>query len=183
MLLVKLRIRYLKNTVQVFMDLIYCILFDREIEDLYIAWRKAQQIVWGYHISLIVVYCLMSLICCLHGEVLFSKIFLKHFVTGYCNKNIMVSTVFRLSMCNVSYLDNNIRVVCFKNDIDLHSLHTVSTGEMNNTIIGKWSESVSDEDKQGGMQVELCIERDSLNEWVFDRGDIFDIILIYVPYS
>ncbi len=58
----------------------------------------------------------------------------------------------------------------FKNDIDLHSLHTVSIGEMNNKIIGKWSESVRDEDKQVCMQVlELCIERDSLNEWVFDR--------------
>ncbi len=45
---------------------------------------------------------------------------------------------------------------------------------MNNKIIGKWSLS---EDKWVGMQVlELCIERDSLNEWVFDRGKIFDII-------
>ncbi len=89
----------------------------------------------------------------------------------------MVSTVFRSSMCNVSRLGNNIRNVCFKNDIDLHSLHTVSIGEMNNNIIGKWSESVSDEDKRVGMQVlELCIERDSLNEWVFDRAEIFDII-------
>ncbi len=43
---------------------------------------------------------------------------------------------------------------------------------MNNKIIGKWSESVSDEDKRVGMHVlELCIERDSLNEWVFDRGE------------
>ncbi len=48
---------------------------------------------------------------------------------------------------------------------------------MNNKIIRKWSESVSDEDKRVGKQVlELCIERDSLNEWVFDRGEIFDII-------
>ncbi len=31
--------------------------------------------------------------------------------------------------------------------------------------------------KQVVMQVlELCIERDSLNEWVFDRREIFDII-------
>ncbi len=89
----------------------------------------------------------------------------------------MVSTVFRSSICNISWHDNNIRDVCFKNDIDLHSLHTVCIGEMNNNIIGKWSESVSDEDKRVGMQVlELCIERDSLNEWVFDRVDIFDII-------
>ncbi len=80
-------------------------------------------------------------------------------------------------MCNVSRLGNNIRNVCFKNDIDLHSLHTVSIDEMNNKIIGKWSESVSDEYKRVGMQVlELCIERDSLNEWVFDRGENFDII-------
>ncbi len=86
----------------------------------------------------------------LPGEVLFSKRFLKHFVTGYCNKNSMVSTVLRSSMCNVSRLGNNIRDVCFKNDIDLHSLHT---GEMNNKSIGKWSESVSDEDERVGMHV------------------------------
>ncbi len=78
-------------------------------------------------------------------------------------------------------------------NIDLHSLHTVSIDEMNNKIICKWSESVSDEDERVGMQVlELGIERDSLNEWVFDRGEIFDIInllcviwstCIYVYYS
>ncbi len=113
----------------------------------------------------------------LPGEILFSKRFLKHFLTGFCNKNSMASTVFRSSMCNVSRLGNNVRDVCFKNDIDLHSLHTVSIGEMNNEIIGKWSEGVSDKDKGVGMQVlELCIERDSLNESVFDRWDIFDII-------
>ncbi len=37
---------------------------------------------------------------------------------------------------------------------------------------------MSDEDKRVGMQVlELCIEWDSLNEWVFDRRGIFDIII------
>ncbi len=36
---------------------------------------------------------------------------------------------------------------------------------MNNKIIGKWSESVSDENKRVGIQViELCMERDNLNE-------------------
>ncbi len=50
---------------------------------------------------------------------------------------------------------------------------------MNNKTVGKWSESVSDEDKRVGMQVlELCIGRDSLNEWVFDKGEILDIIKI-----
>ncbi len=40
---------------------------------------------------------------------------------------------------------------------------------MNNNSIGKWSKSVSDDDKQVGMQVlELCIEKDSLNVWFFD---------------
>ncbi len=83
----------------------------------------------------------------------------------------MVSTVFRTSMCNVYQLGSNIWEVCFENDIDLDSLHTVSISEMNNTIIGKWSEGASDEDEWVGMQLlELCIERDSLNEWVFDRG-------------
>ncbi len=41
-------------------------------------------------------------------------------------------------MCNVSRLGNNIRDVCFKNNFDLHSLHTVCISEMSNTIIGKW---------------------------------------------
>ncbi len=42
---------------------------------------------------------------------------------------------------------------------------------MNIKIIGKWSQSVSDEDKQVGMQVlELCIERNILNECGFDKG-------------
>ncbi len=65
----------------------------------------------------------------LPGEVLFSKKILKHFVTGYCNKNSMVSIFCGSLMCNVSRLGNNILDVCFKNDIDLHSLHTVSIGE------------------------------------------------------
>ncbi len=69
----------------------------------------------------------------------------------------MVSTVFRSSMCNVSQLGNNIRDVCFKNDIDHYSLNTVSIGEMNNKRIGKCSEGVSEEDKQVSIQVlELC---------------------------
>ncbi len=57
----------------------------------------------------------------LPGKVLFSKGFLKHFITDYCNKNSMVSNVVRSSMCTVSWLGNNIRDVCFKNDIDLYS--------------------------------------------------------------
>ncbi len=86
------------------------------------------------------------------GEVFFSKRFMKHFVTGYCNKNSIGSTVFRLSMCNVPWLGNNFQDVCFKNDIDLYSLHIVSIGEMNNKIIGKWSQSVIVEDKGVVMQ-------------------------------
>ncbi len=89
-----------------------CTLSDREIEDLNIAWRKAQRRVWGLpyltHCRL-----LPHVTDLLPGEVLFSKRFLKHFVTCYCNKNIMVNTVFRSSMCNVSRLDNNIWEVFF----------------------------------------------------------------------
>ncbi len=101
-----------------------CALFDREIEDFYIAWRKAQRRVWGLpymtHCRL-----LPHVTDLLPGKVLLSIRFLKHFVTGYCNRNSIVSTVFRSSMCNVSRLGNNIRDVCFKNDINLHSLHSV----------------------------------------------------------
>ncbi len=38
----------------------------------------------------------------------------------------------------VSQLGNNILYIRFKNDSDLHSFHTVSLGEMNTKIIGKW---------------------------------------------
>ncbi len=98
-------------------------MFDREIEDLYIAWRKAHRRVYIIHCHL-----LAHVNHLLPGEVLFSKIYLKHFVTGYCNTNI---TVFRSSMCNVSRFGNTIRDICFKNDIDLYGLHTVSIGEIN----------------------------------------------------
>ncbi len=58
-----------------------CTLFDREIEDLYIAWRKAQRRVWGLpymtHCHL-----LPHVTDLLTGEVLFSKRFLKPF----CNR-------------------------------------------------------------------------------------------------
>ncbi len=60
--------------------------------------------------------------------------------------------------------------ITMDNDVASDILYDVT---MSNdiSIIGKWSASVSDEDKQGGMQVlELCIERDCLNEWVFGRG-------------
>ncbi len=36
-------------------------------------------------------------------------------------------------MYNVYQLRNNIQDVCFKNDINLHSLHTMYIGEMNTT--------------------------------------------------
>ncbi len=95
----------------------FCTLFDREIEDLYIAWIKAQRRVWG--LPYMAYCCLLPHVTdLLPVEVLFSKRFLKHFVAGYCHKNNMVCTVFRSSMCNVSRLGNKIRDVCFKNDID-----------------------------------------------------------------
>ncbi len=113
-------------------------MFNREIDDLYIAWRIAQQRVLRLPYM---THCrvLPHINDLLPGEVLFSERFLKHFITGYCNINSMVNTIFRSSMCNVSRLGNNIREVCFKNDIDLHSLHTVSIGEIDNKIVGKWS--------------------------------------------
>ncbi len=46
-------------------------------------------------------------------DVLFSKRFQKHFITGYCNRKDMVSTDFGSSVCNVSQLDSNIWNACF----------------------------------------------------------------------
>ncbi len=95
-------------------------------------------------------------------------------------QGILTGVFWGIACCHNSEIKNHntcIWDVCFKNDTDLHSLHTESIGEMNKKIIGKWSESVNDEDKWVGMQVlELCIERDSLNDWVFDRREIFDIV-------
>ncbi len=72
--------------------------------------------------------------------------------------------------------------MCFKNHFDLHSLHTMSIGEMNNKVIGKWSESVNDEDKQVGMQVRelcTCIESNCLNECVYDGRNRLIIFLCH----
>ncbi len=43
---------------------------------------------------------------------------------------------------------------------------------------------MNDEDKRVDMQVlEVCIERDSLNEWVFDRGNSLLLLMFYVSQS
>ncbi len=53
----------------------------------------------------------------------------------------------------------------------------------NKVLINEWSECVSDEDRRVSMQVlELCVEMDSLNEWVFDKVEIFDINIFYLSY-
>ncbi len=56
-------------------------------------------------------------------------------------------------MCNISWLGSNIGEVCFKNNNELHSLYAITIGEINNKTIGKWFESVNDEDKRVSMEV------------------------------
>ncbi len=104
----------------------------------------------------------------LPGEVLFSKGFLKQVIAT----KIVWSVMFLDHQCAM-YLGLVITFEMYVLKMILTSIvYIVSIGEMNNKINGKWSESVSDEDKRVGMQVlELCIERDSLNEWVFDREE------------
>ncbi len=59
----------------------------------------------------------------------------------------------------------------------------MSGGEIINNIIGKWSESVNDEDNRVGMPVsELCIERDSLNELVFNKGESLILFICYISH-
>ncbi len=53
-----------------------------------------------------------------------------------------------------------------------HTVEILNMNETQNETISDFKpffmDNTSDEDKQVGMQVlELCIERDSLNEWVF----------------
>ncbi len=43
---------------------------------------------------------------------------------------------------------------------------------------------MNDEDKRVGMEVlELCIDRDSLNKWMFDRGKSLILLIFHVSYS
>ncbi len=50
-------------------------------------------------------------------------------------------------------------------------------GEIINNIIGKWSESINDKDRRVGLaNTRVVCSKDSLNEWVLDRGNIFYII-------
>ncbi len=97
MLLVTLSIPLFKQYCTRFYGSHICTLFDREIKDLYIALRKVQRRVWALpymtHCRL-----LPRVTDLLPGEVLFSKRFLKHFVTGYCNK-IVWSELFLDHQC------------------------------------------------------------------------------------
>ncbi len=63
-------------------------------------------------------------------------IFTIHYIKDYCNKNSMLITIFRSSMCNASWQGRNIRDVCFKNGIDLHSLYTMCIGEIQLLVNG-----------------------------------------------
>ncbi len=67
-------------------------IFNREIEDVLIACRTVPRRV--YELPYMTHCRLLSHVTdLLPGEVLVSKWFLKHFMTGYCHNNSMVSTV------------------------------------------------------------------------------------------
>ncbi len=120
-----------------------CTLFDREIEDLF-GENSAKSLGLPYR-----TYCrsLLHVTDLWPVEVLFSKKNLKRFITGYCNK-MEWSVLFLDHQC-VMYLGLVIifEMYVLKMILTNHSIHTVSKCEMNNNVIGKWSESVRDEDK------------------------------------
>ncbi len=137
---------YLCNNAQVFMDLISVYCLTEKIKICILLGGKIYQRYGVYHVWLNVIYYQISLVWCL-GRFCLANVF----ITGYCIKTRMVSMALRSSMCNVSWLGSNIWDVCFKNDIELHSLHTMTIGETNTKNIGKWSENVNDEHQTVGM--------------------------------
>ncbi len=69
-----------------------CIVYIFNNEIVRVAWQKALQNIWGLQY---VIHCPLSphVIDLLPGDVVFSKRSLEYFITGYSNKNKMVSIV------------------------------------------------------------------------------------------
>ena len=151
-------------------------MYHKDIDNLYVAWRKVLRKVWVLpyrtHCKL-----LPPITGLFPAKVMFYKRFITHFLAGLNNDNVMVSTVYRSALFNLTRLGNNIRHVCFQNDINVWNVGRYSVSQLGQIIINNWSESVEPDDERIGVQVkELCVERDSLNEWLLDRGEIEDII-------
>lgn len=153
-----------------------CAYYHKDIDNLYIAWRKAIRRVWKIpymtHCKL-----LPHLSDLWPGKVMFYTRYLKYFLNGLNSDNDMVSTVFRSSLHNMSRMGNNVRKMCFDNDVRLRDLFGMDVNEIGRHIITNWKSTIDEEDVRVGQQIkELCKERDCLGEWLLERGEICDII-------
>ncbi len=150
-------------------------LYHKDVENLYVAWRKALRKLWHLpyraHCNL-----LPHVSDSLPAKVMFCKRFLKHYISGFNSSNELVSTIYKSAMYSMSRLGKNVRYVCQEYGFDVWNTD-FSSYNANGAITRKWNCSVNEEDVRIGVQVrELCIERDRLNDWLLDRGEVTDII-------
>ena len=113
------------------------------------------------------------------SKTMFSERYHKHYICGIMNDNTMISTVFRSALFNLSRMGNNIRKICFENELDtcMWDLYNVTGIGVANDIVNRWKRTVVNENIRVAEQIkELVFERDNLQEWLLERGDICDII-------
>ena len=159
-----------------------CGFYTTEIDKLYVAWRKALRKVWGLP-SMTHNRLLPHITDSLPVNVMLAKRYIKHFMSGYVNKNTTVRSVFRSALYNVSRLGNNIRQICYDFNVDLSALDTLGANGIVKMINDVWNDNFDVEDKHIGIQIkELCNKRDSLDEWVLEEGEIRDIIQTLCTY-
>ena len=151
-----------------------CALYDKNIDKLYTAWRKAVRRLWKLpyraHSNLLPHVSQM-----LPLDVILEKRYMNFMSTGMNHSNGIVNFIFNYGVRHISRIDQNVRYICKKYDIKVSDLFS---GKLFNThIIGKYNESVSEEDKRVGAQVrELAMERDSFDKTVLSKQEVCDII-------
>ena len=83
----------------------------------------------------------------------------------------------------VKYAKSDINV-CYDFNVDLSALDTLGANGIVKMINDVWNDNFDVEDKSIGIQIkELCNERDSLDEWVLEEGEIRDIIQTLCTYQ
>jgi hypothetical protein len=153
-----------------------CNFTDKDMEDVFIEWRKCIRRVWKLpsraHNSL-----LPHISCTFPPDVVLHQRFIKFFYNCLESQNIVVSNIAQLSLCYSSTLGNNIRHIFYKYGLNFKHINSYSSKEICSGLFDKWLSTVNNEDIRIGQQIrELAIARDSPQYWRLSKRETQDII-------
>jgi hypothetical protein len=153
-----------------------CKLSDRDMELLFIEWRKCVRRVWKLpsraHSNL-----LPHISCTLPPDLLLHQRFVKFVYSCFQSSNIVVSNMFHVALCNPSCIGNNLRYIFHKYGLNFRYVKQYSSTDICNIMFNRWLSGVKNEDIRIGFQLrELAIARDSPQHWIFHTKDTQYII-------